>query len=106
MLERQGYEVLTAADGREALDLLTRQSRGVSLVFTDVIMPEMNAGVMARRLRETHPGMRLLFTSGYTEQTIAPEGVVPGAVDFLPKPYGLEALAGKVREALDAHRAA
>jgi len=106
MLERQGYAVLTAGNGREAIDLLARESRGVSLVFTDVIMPEMNAGAMARRLRETHPGMRVLFTSGYTEQTIAPEGVVPGAVDFLPKPYGLEALAGKVREALDAHRAA
>lgn len=106
MLARQGYEVLTAGDGQEAIDLLARQAHGVSLVFTDVIMPEMNAGAMARRLRESHPGLRLLFTSGYTEQTIAPEGIVRGAVDFLPKPYGLEALAGKVRETLDAHRAA
>lgn len=106
MLRRQGYDVLTAGDGQEAIDLLARQSRGVSLVFTDVIMPEMNAGAMARRLRESHPGLRVLFTSGYTEQTIAPEGIVPGAVDFLPKPYGLESLAGKVREALDARHAA
>jgi signal transduction histidine kinase len=101
MLARQGYDVLTAGDGQEAVDLLAQQRRGVSLVFTDVIMPEMNAGAMARRLRESHPGLRMLFTSGYTEQTIAPEGVVPGAVDFLPKPYGLESLAGKVRETLD-----
>lgn len=101
MLARQGYEVLTAGDGQEAVDLLARQRRGVSLVFTDVIMPEMNAGAMARRLRESHPRLRILFTSGYTEQTIAPEGIVPGAVDFLPKPYGLESLAGKVRETLD-----
>jgi signal transduction histidine kinase len=106
LLARQGYDVLTAGDGREAIELLARQSRGVSLVFTDVIMPEMNAGAMARRLRESHPGLRVLFTSGHTEQTIAPEGVVPGAVDFLPKPYGLESLAGKVREVLDADRAA
>jgi FixJ family two-component response regulator len=48
----------------------------------------------------------MLFTSGYTEQTIAPEGIVQGAVDFLPKPYGLEALAGKVRATLDGLRAA
>ena len=106
MLKRQGYDVLAAGDGQEAIDLLARQTRGVSLVFTDVIMPEMNAGAMARRLRESHPGLRVLFTSGYTEQTIAPEGIVPGAVDFLPKPYGLESLAGKVRETLDADRAA
>lgn len=106
MLARQGYEVLTAGDGREAIDLLARGSRDVSLVFTDVIMPEMSGGAMARHLRESHPRLRMLFTSGYTEQTIAPEGIVPGAVDFLPKPYGLESLAGKVRDALDANRAA
>lgn len=106
MLTRQGYDVLTAGDGQEAVDLLARQRRGVSLVFTDVIMPEMNAGAMASRLRESHPRLRILFTSGYTEQTIAPEGVVPGAVDFLPKPYGLESLAGKVRETLDGQPAA
>lgn len=106
MLARQGYEVLTACDGQEAIDLLARQAKGVSLVFTDVIMPGMNAGAMARRLRAAHPALRMLFTSGYTEETIAPEGIVPGAVDFLPKPYGLEALAGKVRETLDESRAA
>ena len=106
MLAHQGYDVLTAGDGREALELLAREVRGVSLVFTDVIMPEMNAGALARRLRTSHPGLRMLFTSGYTEQTLAPEGIVPGAVDFLPKPYGLESLAGKVREILDADRAA
>ena len=106
MLARQGYEVLTACDGQEAIDLLARQAKGVSLVFTDVIMPGMNAGAMARRLRATHPALRMLFTSGYTEETTAPEGIVPGAVDFLPKPYGLQALAGKVRETLDESRAA
>lgn len=106
MLARQGYDVLTAADGREAVDLLAQKRGGVSLVFTDVIMPEMNAGAMARRLRELHPGLRILFTSGYTEQAIAPEGVIAGMVDFLPKPYGLESLAGKVRETLDAQVAA
>lgn len=106
MLSRQGYEVLTACDGQEAVDLLARQAKGVSLVFTDVIMPGMNAGTMARRLRAAHPALRMLFTSGYTEETIAPEGIVPGAVDFLPKPYGLEDLAGKVRETIDDSRAA
>ena len=106
MLTRQGYQVLTACDGQEAVDLLARQAKGVALVFTDVIMPGMNAGAMARHLRAAHPALRMLFTSGYTEQTIAPEGIVPGAVDFLPKPYGLEDLAGKVRETLDDSRAA
>jgi signal transduction histidine kinase len=106
MLARQGYTILTAGDGQEAVDLLTEQRNAVSLVFTDVIMPGMNAGAMAHRLRASHPRMRMLFTSGYTEQTIAPEGIVPGAVDFLPKPYGLDSLAGKVRATLDDTRAA
>lgn len=102
LLQRQGYRVFTAADGQEALDVLADGKAGhVSLVFTDVIMPGMNAGTLTRRLRDLHPHMRMLFTSGYTEQTIAPEGVVPGEVDFLPKPYDLESLAGKVRETLD-----
>jgi hypothetical protein len=106
MLARQGYNILTAGDGQEAVNVLAEQSKAVALVFTDVIMPGMNAGAMARRLKASHPHMRMLFTSGYTEQTIAPEGIVRGAVNFLPKPYGLEALAGKVRATLDGLRAA
>ena len=106
MLARQGYDVLTAGDGQEAIDLLATRGNGVSLVFTDVIMPGLSGGAMARQVRASHPGIRVLFTSGYTEQTIAPEGIVPGEVDFLPKPYGLESLAGTVREALDGHPAA
>jgi len=107
MLERQGYEVLTAADGQEAVDLLSRRAnRRVALVFTDIVMPGMGAGEMARRLRATHPDLRLLFTSGYTEQSIAPEGILPDEVNFLAKPYGLESLACRVRTALDETRAA
>lgn len=107
ILERQGYHVLTAGDGQEALGLLAGHGKSpVSLVFTDVIMPGMGAGEMTRRLRAAHPGLRVLFTSGYTEQSIAPEGILPGEVNFLPKPYGLESLAGKVRSTLDETRAA
>jgi signal transduction histidine kinase len=102
LLERQGYRVLTAGDGQEAVDVLASGKAGhVSLVFTDVIMPGMNAGTLTRCLSNLYPDLRILFTSGYTEQTIAPEGIVPGELDFLPKPYDLESLAGKVRKSLD-----
>jgi CheY-like chemotaxis protein len=107
LLERQGYRVLTAGDGQEAVDVLASGKTGhVSLVFADVIMPGMNAGTLSRCLSNLYPDLRMLFTSGYTAQTIAPEGIVPGEVNFLPKPYDLESLAGKVRTSLDAKPAA
>jgi signal transduction histidine kinase len=107
LLERQGYRVLTAGDGQEAVDVLASGKAGhVSLVFADVIMPGMNAGTLSRCLGNLYPDLRMLFTSGYTAQTIAPEGIVPGEVNFLPKPYDLESLAGKVRKSLDEKPAA
>ncbi|MEG3181907.1 PAS domain-containing protein [Sphingomonas sp. LT1P40] len=99
-LRELGYTVLQAPDGIEALRLLDRGQR-VSLLFTDVVMPEMTGDELARVARSRQPGLKILFTSGYTpdEAAIAERLDATGAL--LPKPFGVDALAEKVRAALD-----
>jgi len=83
---------------------VAREHTGAALrlVLTDVIMPRMGGKVMAEWLKNTYPELKILFTSGYTEDAIAHHGVLDKGVDFLPKPYTPAGLARKVRELLDA----
>ena len=103
VLEDQGYDVLSASNGQDGL----RVARGhtgapIRLVVTDVIMPLMGGKVMAEWLKTTYPDLRILFTSGYTDDAIAQPGALEPGIGFLPKPYTPDALARKVREVLDA----
>jgi two-component system cell cycle sensor histidine kinase/response regulator CckA len=102
VLETQGYEVLSAANGQEALHVV-REHKGapVRLVVTDVIMPLMGGKVMAEWLKVTYPDLKILFTSGYTDDAIAKHGVLEPSVAFLSKPYTPATIARKVREMLD-----
>ena len=100
MLESLGYRVLTA--GTPALALhAARPDQPVHLLVTDVIMPGLNGRELAGQLRTIHPGLRTLFVSGYTANVIAHHGVLDADVCFLAKPFSLQDLALKVREALD-----
>jgi CheY-like chemotaxis protein len=103
VLENQGYTVLSAANGQEGLNV-AREHAGapIRLVVTDVIMPQMSGKVMAEWLMATYPELKILFTSGYTDDAIAHHGVLDAGVAFLPKPYTPAALSRKVRETLDA----
>ena len=102
VLENQGYEVLTASNGQEALHVVfEHQGSPIHLVITDVIMPVMGGKVMAEWLKATYPGLKFLFTSGYTDDTIAQHGVLETGVEFLSKPYTPTILARKVRAMLD-----
>jgi two-component system cell cycle sensor histidine kinase/response regulator CckA len=103
ILKAQGYEVLSAPNGQEAL-LVAHEHKGaaIRLVVTDVIMPLMDGKVMAEWLRATYPKMQILFTSGYTDDTISHHGVLEAGVEFLSKPYTRAILVGKVRAMLDA----
>ena len=87
VLEAQGYAVLTAANGQEALHAV-REHKGspIRLVVTDVIMPLMGGKVMAEWLKTTYPDLKILFTSGYTDDAIAQHGVLEAGVEFLSKP--------------------
>ncbi len=83
---------------------MAREHHGnpIRLVITDVVMPQMGGKVMAEWLKAAYPDMKILFTSGYTDEDLAHHGVLDPGVDFLPKPYTPAVLATKVREILDA----
>jgi PAS domain S-box-containing protein len=102
VLEGLGYEVLRASNGQHALNV-AREHKGapISLVVTDVIMPHMSGKVMAEWLKSSYPDIKVLFTSGYTDDALTHHGVLDPAVAFLPKPYTPSTLARKVREMLD-----
>jgi PAS domain S-box-containing protein len=100
-LERLGYQVLSAGDGAEALEVAERAERRIDLLVTDVVMPRIGGRELSAKLRERHPQTKVLYTSGYAESAIAHQGVLLEGVRFLQKPYTLAALARCVREALD-----
>ena len=111
MLEARGYQVLVAASGPEAIRLGTRpdarrpaQQRGriIDLLVTDVVMPGMTGRDVGLVLTAAHPKMRVLYVSGYTDESIAHHGMLEPGIAFLQKPFTAEALARKVREVLDA----
>jgi CheY-like chemotaxis protein len=102
VLETLGYHVLRANNGQDGLHL-AREHKGspIRLVVTDVMMPVMGGKVMAEWLKATYPDLKVLFTSGYTDDVIAQHGVLEPGVAFLSKPYTPAALARKVRAMLD-----
>jgi hypothetical protein len=102
VLETQGYQVVVAPNGQEALHMV-RNHKGppIRLVISDVIMPMMGGVAMAEWLKTAHPDLKILFTSGYTEEPIMDHESFHTGVEFLPKPYTPAVLACKVREMLD-----
>ena len=103
VLQAQGYNVLSAINGKDGFDKVrTHQGPPIQLVVTDVIMPVIGGRVMAECLKMTYPKIKVLFTSGYTEDTISSQGLLETDMDFLPKPYTRSSLTRKVRQILDA----
>jgi len=101
MLESLGYEVLTASSGVEALSIL-ENGTAIALLFTDVVMPGPISGrKLAERAVEINPAIKILFTSGYTENSIVHNSRLDTGVEFLSKPFDRERLAIKVRRVLD-----
>lgn len=98
-LTRKGYEVLTAAHGEEALDLLERLPDGVDLLISDVVMPTMDGPTLVGHARQRFPDLRIIFMSGYAEEQLRKSIDVPG-VAFLAKPFSVQDLSDKVREEL------
>jgi PAS domain S-box-containing protein len=95
-----GYRVMTASDGAEALDLLSRHP-DIDLLFTDVVMPRGLSGrELADRAREAHPGLKVLFASGYFEGALIDEGRLEASGHLVVKPYRQDDLAQKLEEVL------
>jgi len=100
-LRHYGYQVLEAANGGEALLACEKLQVPVSLMITDVVMPQMSGRELADRLHQLHPEMRVLYMSGYTDDAVIRHGLSDTAMFFLQKPFTPSALAIKVREVLD-----
>jgi PAS domain S-box-containing protein len=96
-----GYQVLTAADGREALRVCEERQGTIHLVLTDVIMPEIGGKALADHLADSLPGAKIVFMSGYTDDAIAHHGVLAPSTHFIAKPFSAAELARKVRRVLD-----
>ncbi|MGH2913703.1 MAG: response regulator [Solirubrobacteraceae bacterium] len=96
LLTNAGYLVLSAASGKQALDLLCDRARTIDLLLTDMILPDLSGAELARAALECHPELRIVYTSGYTGESAVREGMPPGD-GFLAKPYG----GGELRRALE-----
>ena len=96
-LERHGYTVLEAGDGKEAVEISGRYKSPVHLLIADVVMPQMSAHELAERIASARPETKVLFISGYTDDAIIHHGVVDLSTAFLQKPFSPNTLARKVR---------
>jgi CheY-like chemotaxis protein len=101
VLERQGYLVLEAANGQQALRLALDHSGPIHLLVTDVVMPGINGQALANSLAQAHPDLKTLYITGYPEKMIEQYGLLDPGVSLLQKPFSLLDLAGKVRAVLD-----
>lgn len=101
VLEGQGYEVLSAGSGEEAMQVAARAPHDVDLLLTDVLMPRMDGHSLADRLHDRWPDLKVLYMSGYPGRFLAHDGVLEEGVELLPKPFSLDDLTGRVREVLD-----
>ncbi|MGM0786546.1 MAG: PAS domain S-box protein [Thermodesulfobacteriota bacterium] len=103
MLENLGYTVLVAGNPNDALAIAEEDDGEIDLLITDVVMPEMNGRDLASKISAGIPRLKTLFMSGYTEDVIAHHGVLDEGVYFIQKPFSIQDLAAKVREAIDQH---
>jgi PAS domain S-box-containing protein len=102
ILTRQSYDVLAARSPRAAMQLARENAGRISLLLTDVVMPEMNGRDLARELLARDPQLKRLFMSGFTADVIADRGAIDEGVHFIQKPFSVHSLSAKVREVLDA----
>jgi CheY-like chemotaxis protein len=100
-LEKQGYNVVEAADGAMALQIAVAHQSAIHLLLTDVVMPGMNGRELAQRMVKIRPEVQVLYMSGYTENVIGHNGMLDAGVRLLQKPFNLRDLKDKVREVLD-----
>ena len=101
LLGDNGYRVLAAGSPREALEISRGEQGAVDLLLTDVVLPEMSGQELSQKLRVGRPGLKVLYMSGYTENTIVNHGVLEEEVHFVAKPFTFEELLAKVRGAIN-----
>jgi PAS domain S-box-containing protein len=100
ILERHGYTILSAGNGRQALYVLESHGEAVDLLVTDVVMPEMNGRDLYERVSRMFPGVKVLYMSGYTDNVVAHRGVLDEGVNYIQKPFSVQGFVMKVRDVL------
>jgi len=99
-LTAQGYTVLEAVNGEEALKVSRAYCGPIQIMLTDVVMPQMSGPKVAEQLAAERPQMKILFASGYAESTVLRHGKIDVTAQFIEKPFSLSALASKIHDAL------
>jgi two-component system cell cycle sensor histidine kinase/response regulator CckA len=99
-LRNKGYQVVEARSGEQALELLGQDGARIDLLISDVVMPQMDGPTLIRKVRATRPDLKVIFISGYTEDRFRQHLDDTRQIHFLPKPFSLKQLAGKVKEVL------
>jgi len=105
-LSTTGYEVFEAGSGEEALEVLEEINGEVDLIISDVVMPEMDGPTLLTHVRKLYPGLKVIFVSGYAEESVRQGLEDDRSVEFLPKPYTLDQINSKVKEVLSGAPAA
>ena len=104
VLDNEGYRLLEAANGVEALSICAQYEERIHLLLTDVIMPEMSGRELANRLAAVRPEVKVLYMSGYPDDVIVHHGVLDEGTAFIQKPFAADVLARQVRDVLDSPR--
>jgi two-component system, cell cycle sensor histidine kinase and response regulator CckA len=99
-LRNKGYKVLEATSGEGALEMMAGATDKIDLLITDVVMPRMDGPTLIKKVRETHPDLKVIFISGYTEDNFRQRLDSDSEIHFLPKPFSLKQLASKVKEVI------
>jgi CheY-like chemotaxis protein len=103
ILQKLGYEVLTASHGMEAIEVYRQNRQEVAMVILDLIMPQMGGGETYDRLKEIDPQVKVLLSSGYSIDGQATEILNRGCDGFIQKPFSMEDLSGKLRQIITKH---
>jgi two-component system cell cycle sensor histidine kinase/response regulator CckA len=103
ILTSQGYTVIEAATGEEAIELARTSKQPIHLFLINVVLPGISGAALGAELTRLHPESKVLYVSGYADETLVAHGIVEGRWQYLPKPYAPEVLARKVRDVIDQH---
>jgi two-component system cell cycle sensor histidine kinase/response regulator CckA len=101
ILEKQGYEVLQASNGADAVQKALAYPGAIDLLLTDVMMPHINGKELADQLKRNRPNLKVIFISGYSDEVLAQQGGLDSSIHLIQKPFELDFLAGQIRTILD-----
>lgn len=100
-LEPLGYEILTAFNGKEALEISRKYEEKIDLLLTDVVLPSISGIKLAKTLQQERPYMQVILMSGYPADIVAPKAIIESNIHFINKPFRLTALTNIIQIALD-----